>query len=317
MKKRISTKMLVLLCLLIGEIVIFGIISGGKLLSVNNIRNILESTTTVSLLAIGSALLMISGEIDLSLGAVGTLGALVVAYCMQAGLPWLPALLIGVLIGVVCGACTAALVNFLNIPSFVATLAMASIAQGFGSMVCGGSQISVKNKVIRTLGSGKLFDYLPYALIISLVLLLVYGIMLKKTAFGRSIYMVGGNREASRLCGLNPKRVSFTLFINAAILATLASTLVVSKLKIANPRLTTLCQFDGLTAAILGGVSLGGGTGGMGGTLIGILILNCFDNATTVVGMNSYWQTIAKGLLLIVALFVDFLISARDRDKVK
>ena len=173
MKKRISTKMLVLLCLLIGEIVIFGIISGGKLLSVNNIRNILESTTTVSLLAIGSALLMISGEIDLSLGAVGTLGALVVAYCMQAGLPWLPALLIGVLIGVVCGACTAALVNFLNIPSFVATLAMASIAQGFGSMVCGGSQISLKNKVIRTLGSGKLFDFLPYALIISLVLLLV------------------------------------------------------------------------------------------------------------------------------------------------
>lgn len=315
MKKQINTKMLVLLCLLIGEVIIFGIISGGKLLSVNNTRNILESTTTVSLLAIGSALLMISGEIDLSLGAVGTLGALVTAYCMHAGMAWLPALLAGVLVGALCGACTAALVNYLNIPSFVATLAMASVAQGFGSMVCGGSQINIKDKVIRTLGSGKMFNYFPYALIISLVLLLIYGIMLKKTAFGRSIYMVGGNREAARLCGLNPKRISFILFINAAILATLASTLVAGKLKIANPRLTTLSQFDGLTAAILGGVSLGGGVGGMGGTLIGILILNCFENATTVVGMNSYWQTIASGLLLIVALLVDFLISKRQEKR--
>ena len=139
--------------------------------------------------------------------------------------------------------------------------------------------------------------------------------MLKKTAFGRNIYMVGNNPEASRLCGLHPKKVSYTLFINAAVLAVLAGILVAGRLKNANSTLLTGCQFDGITAAILGGVSMGGGTGGMGGALIGILILNCFDNGTTVIGMDSYWQSIASGMLLVIALLADYLLSSRKKSR--
>ena len=314
-KKFLSSKMAILLALLIVLIIVSAIITSGSFITLNNIRNILQTTVTVSLLTIGSGMLMISGQIDLSLGAIGTFGALVTATMLQFNVVWILALIIGMAAAALFGILNASLVTLLNLPSFIATLATASIAQGFGAMVCNGAQISVKNKVIQELGGGRMFDYFPYALFVSLLLLLIYGIILKRTAFGRSIYMVGGNAEAARLCGMNPRRLTFVLFINASCLAALAGTLLTGRLKYANTQCITGSQFDGITAAILGGISMGGGTGGMGGALIGILILNCFENMTTLIGLNTYWLTIMSGLLLLVALLADFAVTAKNRNK--
>lgn len=313
--KRIDTKIMVLLTLLVALIVISIIMTSGTFVSLNNIRNVLQTTVTVSLLTIGAGMLMIGGYVDLSLGAIGTFGALVTAFMLRAGVFWLFALLIGLAGASLFGIFNATLITYLKIPAFIATLATSSIAQGFGSMVCEGVQIPIKNTAVQTLGGGRMFGYFPYALIISLVLLLVYGIMLKRTAFGRSIYLVGCNAEAARLCGMNPRRVSYILFINASCLAALAGTLLAGRLKYANSQCITGSQYDGITAGVLGGISVGGGTGGMGGALIGILILNCFENLTTLIGLSSYWQEIASGLLLLVALLADFVIMTRKRSR--
>jgi ribose/xylose/arabinose/galactoside ABC-type transport system permease subunit len=148
-------------------------------------------------------------------------------------------------------------------------------------------------------------------MIISLAALVIYGIILKKTMFGRSVYLVGGNPQASLLSGLRPRRISYILFVNAGILSALAGILLAARLRTANTTGITNQQFAGMTAAILGGISFGGGSGGMGGAFIGMMILNGFDNGMTLLNVQPYWKTVASGTLLLLALTVDFVGAAR------
>lgn len=312
MKKVFRNRLFPILLLLIAIALVYEILSGGAFLRLSNIRNILESTTVVSLLAIGTGLLMISGQIDLSLGGIGTMAALAAAAVIRAGMPSVLGLIIGLAIGGAGGLFNAFLVNELKIQSFIATLATASITQGLASMINSGKQINTKDAFFVFIGKSRLFGVVPISVIISLVALLIYGILLKKSKFGRTIYLVGGNPEAARLTGIKPKKISYILFINAGILAGFAAMLLMGRLKAATVIGITNSQFDGITASILGGISFGGGVGGMGGVLVGILILNCFNNGMTVIGIDPYWQTIASGVLLLVALTVDF-VSQRKR----
>ena len=309
----VRTKMFTLLVLLVLLVVVFTVFSSGAFLRPRNIRNIFQATVTVSLLTIGAGTLMIAGYIDLSLGGVGTMCAMLAAYLMRTGAPWYVAMLTAIVLGGISGAVNAVLVNELNFQSFIATLATASVAQGFMAVISQGRQIDIFNRVFNFIGGDRFYDDLiPYSLIISLLALLVYGLILRKTKFGRSVYLTGGNAEASRLAGLRPKRVSYILFINAGALAALAGMLLAGRLKTANTVGITTSQFAGMTAAILGGISFGGGSGGMGGALVGILILNSFNNGMTVIDVPVYWQSVASGTLLLVALAADF-ISARKR----
>lgn len=306
--------MFALFLLLAAIVIIYTVLSDGAFVSPKNIRNILQSTTVVSLLTIGAGTLMIAGHIDLSLGGIGTMCAMLAAYLLRVGVPWYIALIAALAMGGICGAFNAILVNELRLQSFIATLATAAITQGFAPIISQGKQIDIYDPVFKFLGGGRFLNYVPYSLIISLLALLVYGIVLKNTKFGRGVYLIGGNPDAARLGGLRPKRISYALFINAGCLSALAGILLAGRLQTANTVGITNSQFAGITAAILGGISFGGGTGGMGGALIGILILNCFNNGMTVINVSPYWQTIASGALLLIALTVDFL-SARRRLK--
>jgi len=313
MRNAARTKMIALVSLLAAIVVIYTIISGGRFVSPKNTRNILQSTVVVSLLTIGAGTLMIAGYIDLSLGGIGSMCAMLTAYLLKVDVPWPVAVLAGLAMGGIWGAFNAVLVNELRFQPFIATLATASITLGFASIISGGKQIDIFEPALKVIGGGRLFDFIPYSLIISLFALLVYGVMLKNTKFGRSVYLIGGNPDASRLAGLRPKRVSYLLFINAGCLAALAGILLAGRLQTANTVGISSSQFSGITAAVLGGISFGGGVGGMGGALIGILILSCFNNGMTVVDVSPYWQTIASGLLLLFALMVDFISTKNTR----
>ena len=315
LKKIVRARLVPMVLLLAVIVLAYSILSGGVFIGLKNIRNILQSTTVVSLLAIGAGMLMISGYIDLSLGGIGTMCAIMAASLLRADVPWYLAFIVAIVAGGVCGAFNAFMVNELRFQSFIATLATASITQGLTSIISSGKQIDIYDPVFKFLGSYRLFDFIPVAVIISLLALLVYGVILKKTKFGRSVYLIGGNPVASRLGGLKPKKISYTLFINAGCLAALAGIMLACRLKSATCVGITNSQFDGITAAILGGISFGGGVGGMGGALVGILILNCFNNGMTVIGVNPYWQTIASGVLLIAALTVDFVGQRRRRNR--
>ena len=282
-------------------------------MSPKNIRNILQSTTVVSLLTIGAGSLMIAGYIDLPLAGSAQC-AMLAAYLLRVHVPWYIALR-RPWHWAEFGAFNAVLVNELKFQSFIATLATAAITQGFAPIISKGKQIDIYDPVFKFIGGDRFFDFVPYSLIISLLALLVYGIVLKKTKVGRSVYLIGGNPDAARLAGLRPKRISYALFINAGCLSALAGILLAGRLQTANTVGITNSQFAGITAAILGGSSFGGGTGGMGGALIGILILNCFNNGMTVINVPPYWQTIASGALLLIALAVDFM-GVRKRRKI-
>ncbi|MDR0817587.1 MAG: ABC transporter permease [Clostridiales Family XIII bacterium] len=307
----INAKTLTLFFLLIAVLLIFSVLSGGAILKPLNIRNILQSITIVSLLTIGAGTLMISGEIDLSLGGIGTLSAVAAAVFLKQGLPWFVALALALGIGALVGFVNAFMVNEMRFQSFIATLATASITQGVAYVISTGLAQTIDDPVFEFLGTARIANYIPYSLIIALLALIIYGALLHKTKFGRSVYLVGGNKDAARLSGIRPKRVSYALFINAAVLASLAGILLASRLMSANLVGITTSQFAGMTAAILGGISFGGGTGGMGGAFIGILILNCFNNGMTIINVPPYWQTVASGALLLFALTLDYLTAKR------
>lgn len=300
-----SSKLFTLALLLVIVAVIFAIATGGRLLRPKNIRNILQSITVVSFLSIGSGMLMISGQVDLSVAAVGTFGPMVLASLLVFGLPWYFALIIALIASAVFGAVNAFLVNYLKFPAFIATLGMASVAKGIAYIIGDGKNIDIKNDVFAFIGTTRIANYIPVSIFLSLLFLIVYGIILKKTRFGRMIYLVGGNPEASRLAGLKPKLISFVLFINASCLGCISGIMLSSRLKTATCEGISASQFTGITAAVLGGVSFGGGSGGMGGVLIGIFLLNLFDNGLQLLSVPTYWQTVASGLLLIAALVFD------------
>lgn len=316
LRRIVHSKIFTLVVLLFIIVVFFTIFSGGTFLNILNIRNILNSMVVVSMLTIGASLLLISGNIDLSTGAVGTLGGIVMAKMLVLGLPWPIAILIGIGIGLACGLLNAYLVNRLEFQPFIATMAVASVAEGVTYVISGGAQIKIKDPVVLALG-GRIANVIPVAIFFAIVAFIVYGIILSCTKFGRSIYIVGGNPRAAKLTGLNPKRITYILYANSGALGGLAGILLAARLTNATVQGTTASQFSGMTAAILGGVAFGGGSGGLGGVFIGLLVLNGFNNGTQMIGIDTYWQTVASGVLLLVALTIDVLRERRAGKSVK
>ena len=314
MAKLLRTKTATLIIFLAAMLIVFSVVSGGAVLRARNIRNIMQSITIVSFLTIGAGMQMVGGYIDLSLGAIGTMCAIIAANTLSIGAPWYAAVIFALAIGGLCGLVNAFLVNEMRFQSFIATLATASVAQGSGFLVSGGKGIDIYDPVFEFIGTKRLLDVIPYSIIISLIAIVIYAVIMNKTKFGRSVYLVGGNPDASRLSGLRPKRIIYILFINSGMLAAMAGVLLAARLMVANTVGTTSSQFTGLTAAVLGGISFGGGTGGMGGAFVGILILSCFNNGMTVIDVPPYWQTVATGAVLLIALTVDFLAAKKRTD---
>lgn len=306
--------MFALLVLLAILTVIVTIGTGGRFLAVSNITSILDSMVITSMLTIGAAMLLISGELDLSIGAVGTAAALMFAYLMQElSWSWFPAFVLTLLAAAVIGAVNATLVNIVRFPAFIATLGMAAIAEGLSYAFSNGAQIPVKNTFVRWIGSGRIADIFPISIILLTVAFIVYGIILSKTKFGRQMYLTGGNPQATRLFGINPRKVSFILFINSSLMGAMAGILLCSRVAAATALGIKERQFFGLTAAILGGISFGGGTGGMSGAFVGLLIFSAFSNSMVQLRVESFWNNVIYGFLLLTALTFDFVSSRRSR----
>ena len=308
-RKFVRSKTFTLVVMLAVLIAFFAIATKGSFLNIGNIKMIFNVIVIVIFLAIGEGFLIIYGNIDLSVGTVGTLSGCIMGIIMTNwGLPWYLGFLGAFLTGTLCGFLNAVMVNRLNFQPFIATLAMKSIAGSLAYVVTKGIRIPLEGDVIKFIGSKRIFgNLLPVNVIIALVFMLLYGIILSRTRFGRLIYLCGGNKKAAQLTGINPKRVSYILFMNAGFLTALAGTIYASRLENATPSGISGQQFAGITAAILGGISFGGGSGGMLGCFLGLLVLNTFNNGMTCIGVNTYIQTIFSGLLLVVALMLDYV----------
>jgi len=317
---------IMMLALFVVIMILFAIQTDGRILNPRNLMHILNMMAVSAFLTQGVALLMISGKLDLSTGANGTLCGMFLAFTLREGMALIPALLLTLSIGAVFGLINAIFVNELNMAPFIATLATSLIGTGFVIMIAQNRIIHVLHPALITYGNYMLFGTLfqriginfpgiPVSALISFAFMIIIGVLLHMTKFGRQTYLVGGNPQAARLAGINPKRLSYILFINCGLFSSMAGITLVSRLQSANMQGLVAQRFQGITAAILGGIALGGGTGGMAGAFVGLLVINTFTNGMTVMGVGPGWQHVASGGLLIFALTLDYF-QRRQNTKV-
>ena len=312
-----KTKNFTLIVLFIVLYAVFAVLTEGANLSPINIRNMLNSIVIMGMLAVGQSFLLIAGYLDLAAGAIGTTSAVLLGYMLVgAGAPWFLCLLVALVFGIICGIASATLVNRFNFQPFIATLAVSYVVQGIGYIVCfnqtGLASIPISHPVFNFIGTERIINgIVPVTLIIIILFLIVYGIILKKTSIGRMVYLVGGNKAAAHLVGINPKKVSYMCFINGGILFSLAGCLAAFRAKAATVTGITNMAFTGITAAVLGGISFGGGSGGMFGCFLGLLVLNCFNTGMDILRFNTFWQVTFSGILLLIALTFDAITSKR------
>jgi ribose/xylose/arabinose/galactoside ABC-type transport system permease subunit len=267
------------------------------------------------LFAVGVSMPILLGEFDLSPGYIGTAaGAMMAKLLTDVGIPWYLVIMACLMLGIAFGLLNAVLINKFRIQSFIVTLAVGSfVARGISLIVSGGRPINIDDPVIVWLGTYKIGGIVPVTVVISLTVILIYGIILAKTKFGRSIYLSGGSRKAARLAGLNPERLSYILFANSGMLGAFAGILFAARLKTGDLSGTNAYAFPAVTAVIFGGIAFGGGKGNMLGCFLGLLIINGFNNGLTIMRVTSYWQGVASGVLLLLALTLDYFANRKPK----
>ncbi|MFR9189251.1 MAG: ABC transporter permease [Anaerotruncus massiliensis (ex Togo et al. 2019)] len=303
-RRALSSNLLGLFVVLILMCVVFTILKPGFLTG-KNLLNILTAASLSGLIAIGESYLIIAGQIDLSPGAIAAFAGVFSALLAQRGMPILLIILITVAVGALFGAVSAFQVNALKIQPFIATLAVMSIARGLAYIICAGKPVFISHNTYIKIGITRILG-IPLPVIILVVMFLVWGVALSKTRFGRNVYAVSGNSAAARLAGINADAVKRGLFILSSCLASLGGIILASRMNTGQPGAASDVDFDAITASVLGGIAMTGGTGTLSGTFLGVLILQGFNNGLLLLNVSTFWQDVARGLLMMFALTFDF-----------
>lgn len=288
--------------ILIVEIILFSIMSG-NFLTVDNIMTIGRQVATTGIATVGATLLMISGGIDISNGSVQAFTGVIVAMLLtMAGVPIFAAVIIAVLLGTVFGAINGVAFAKFNVSPLIATLSMQTIVKGISFLITDASPIYGLSDSFKWIGQGYLFGVIPIPLIIMIICFVFSYWILNKTYFGRYLYAVGGNTEAARLSGINTKVIFIIVFAASALFASISGVVMAARLGSGQPGIADSLPMDVITGVVLGGVGINGGTGKIGGVLVGVLIMGILSNGMILVGLNEYWQWVVKGLVLIFAV---------------
>ena len=312
----VRSKSFPLIIILVVMTVITMIISHGNFLSSGNLLTLLYGMVIQVIMLCGIGCILISGNIDLSVGGQAALCTMVFAWlCKNTGLPWCVVLLITLVFALCLGMVNTVLVNKLHFPSFIATIGMSSVYRGLCSVMTKGDNIQINRQGFLLLGRTNLFGWLPASFVFAIVVLAIYQFILSYTRFGRNIFMVGGNPQAARLSGLNPDRTRMILFLVNSVMACIGGLLWSAQAKMASPTaiITAAPDMMVISGAILGGIAFTGGAGNLIGGLVGVLLLNIFKNMLIVMQLPTYWTVFATGLVLAVALVMDYISTERRR----
>lgn len=292
----------------IGLLLIVVIISvmSPSFLTMNNLFNVLRQVSINALIAFGMTFVILTGGIDLSVGSILALTGAVTAGMMSGGMDPILAMLLGVLLGVLLGAINGLIIAKGKVAPFIATLATMTIFRGLTLVYTEGRPISGLGDsfTFQMLGKGYIFG-IPVPVITMAISFAVLYFILKKTTFGRRVYAVGGNEEASRLSGINVDRVKIYVYSLAGGLTAIASLILTSRLNSAQPTAGNMFELDAIAAVVLGGTSLTGGRGWIVGTLIGALIIGVLNNGLNLIGVSSFFQQVVKGAVILIAVLLD------------
>lgn len=282
-------------------------------LSLNNFFNILVAVSTIGLVAVAMTLVIVSGGIDLSVGSIVALTGVCVAQ-LSHQMPIGAAVGIALLVGLLVGWFNGLAVTKIGINPLIATLGTLSIARGLAFVFSGGLTQSIDSEGFGFLGRGFVAG-VPFQVIVMAVLFGLAAWVMKFTTFGRGIYAVGGNATAARLAGLPVQRLQMTVYILSGACAALGGVFLASQLGAGAPASSSGLELSVIAAVILGGTSLSGGKGTIAGTLLGVLILGTLNNGLTLLNVSSYYQDVARGVVLLLAVGLDQLrLRVANRD---
>lgn len=272
-----------------------------------NIFNVLRQISTNLFLACGMTMVIILGGIDLSVGSVIALsGCLAAGAVVRYNFPLGVALLVGILVGVVIGALNGLIISKTTIPPFIVTLATMNIAKGLAYVYTGGSPVRVVTKEWQFLGAGYIGP-VPTPVIILIFVLIITAIIMNRTRIGRYMYAVGGNTQAAIFSGINVSRVKFFVYTYSGLMAGLAGIVLASRMYSGQPTAGEGAEMDAIAAVVVGGTSMAGGYGRIGGTIIGGLIIGVLNNGLNLLNVSSFWQYVVKGIVILLAVFIDYI----------
>ena len=307
-RKSQSLIALFLLCLFVALL-------SDKFLTTSNLWNVLRQISVNVCIAVGMTLVVLMAGIDLSVGSIlaftGAICAGLIKYGFAfesvdlfVGFTVLGGIIGAMLVGLLLGLFNGWVITKFVVPPFVATLAMLTIARGMTMLYTGGIPISNLGPELEFIGSGWLLG-IPVPVWISLIVVVVFVFITRRTAFGRYIYAIGGNEKASFLSGININRIKLAVYGLAGMLAAVGGVLVTARLNSAQPNAGMSYELDAIAAVVIGGTSLSGGVGSVTGTVIGAAIIGVLNNGLVLLDVSPFWQQVAKGAVILLAVIID------------
>lgn len=289
-------------------LVIFFSFSSPFFFNTENIMTIALQTSVIGIMAIGVTYVIITSGIDLSLGSVVAFSGVVVGLCATYSMPLIVCVVAGMLAGGLCGCINGFLVTRATIPPFIATLGLMMSVRGINMVMTDGRAIYFSDyPMFKMLAQGRLFDVLPYPVFYLLIIALVAAWILKKTVIGRYVYAVGSNEVAAHLSGIKVQRVKIFVYAFCGLLTGIAGVILASRLNSGQPTVGVGYELEAIAAVVIGGTSLMGGVGTIGGTIIGAFIMSVLKNGLNLMGVSQFWQMVAMGIVVIAAVYLDTL----------
>ena len=280
-------------------------------LTVSNLLNIAQQTSINAIVAAGMTFVIISGGIDLSVGSIVALSGVALGSLLQANQPAAVAVAGAVVMGVGCGLLNGLLVSFGRLPPFIATLGMMSVARGSALVLTEGRPISGFSEGFRWLATGSIGP-IPAPVVVTLFVYVIAHIVITRTTFGRYVYAIGGNEEATRLSGVAVRFHKTAIYAVSGLMSAVAAVVLTARLNSAQPIAGMMYELDAIAATVIGGTSLMGGEGSLFGTLVGALIMGVLRNGLNLLGVSSFLQQIVIGGVIVGAVLVDTILK-RDR----
>ncbi len=284
--------------------------------AINNFKNILIQASPLLIISIGSTMVILSEEIDLSFGGIISLSTVLWITFLNLGIPIYFAMLLTLLAAAAIGAISGTLVSKGKIPSFIVTLGMASITSGIALVITQGSSVYFSHKLFYIIVNGEIL-FLPIPLILASIIFAISWVVLYRTRFGAQIFGLGGNRDALSLGGIDKSKSIIGVFSYSGLMAGITGLIIASRIESGNPTTGEGWEFDAIAATLIGGTSFTEGQGGIKGTILGVLLLVVIRNGLNVIGIQPMYQSGLIGSMVLLAIIIDVYVANYKSERVK
>ncbi|MBA2795467.1 ABC transporter permease subunit [Streptococcus porcinus] len=291
---------------LVGLMVVITMINP-NFLTTNNLLNLLLQVTANGFIAFGMTFVILTGGIDLSVGSILALSSALTAGMIAKGIPVGIAVLMALVLGGIFGMLNGLFISHGKLAPFIVTLATMTIFRGATLVYTNGNPITgglSDSFLFQFIGQGYLFG-IPFPVVLMFLIFLILYVLLHKTAFGKSVYALGGNEKAAYISGVKLSKVKIVIYTISGMMAAMSGLIITSRLSSAQPTAGTSYEMDAIAAVVLGGTSLSGGKGRIIGTLIGALIIGVLNNGLNIIGVSAFWQQVVKGVVILIAVLLD------------